>query len=146
MSRLKKHLQRSAKNQEEVDGRKFVATVNDTNAEKELSRHLSQDNFQPGQFEILGQFNLGFIVVRLLKDDLFIVDQHAADEKFRFETLNKTIKRVTQPLVCPQVIHLDAGKREILKSNLTLLQNLGKSLILKEKCSLSFVSVLNFRR
>ena len=43
--------------------------------------------------DIVGQFNLGFIVVRLRKtvsngsddpdemDDLFIVDQHAADEK-----------------------------------------------------------------
>ena len=35
---------------------------------------------------ILGQFNLGFIVTKL-GDDLFIIDQHATDEKYNFETL-----------------------------------------------------------
>ena len=32
------------------------------------------------QMGVLGQFNLGFIVTRAAHD-LFIVDQHAADEK-----------------------------------------------------------------
>ena len=31
--------------------------------------------------EILGQFNLGFIIAKL-DNDLFIIDQHASDEKF----------------------------------------------------------------
>ena len=43
-----------------------------------------------GLMDVVGQFNRGFIVVRLSKiggeglgvtDDLFIVDQHAVDEK-----------------------------------------------------------------
>ncbi len=33
--------------------------------------------------QILGQFNLGFIIARL-NDDLYILDQHACDEKYRF--------------------------------------------------------------
>jgi DNA mismatch repair protein PMS2 len=32
--------------------------------------------------KVLGQFNLGFIIARL-EDDLFILDQHACDEKFQ---------------------------------------------------------------
>jgi len=56
--------------------------------------------------DVIGQFNLGFIVARRRKtvaagngqigladavmDDLFIVDQHAADEKYNFETLQQT--------------------------------------------------------
>lgn len=36
--------------------------------------------------QIVGQFNLGFIVARL-GPDLFIIDQHAADEKYNFERL-----------------------------------------------------------
>jgi DNA mismatch repair protein PMS2 len=56
--------------------------------------------------DVLGQFNLGFIVVRLRKDDedgkkrddLFIVDQHAADEKYNFETLQRTTKIASQRL------------------------------------------------
>lgn len=38
------------------------------------------------KMEIVGQFNLGFIICRLEKD-LFIVDQHASDEKSTFERL-----------------------------------------------------------
>lgn len=33
--------------------------------------------------KILGQFNLGFIIAEL-RGDLFILDQHACDEKHRF--------------------------------------------------------------
>jgi len=41
-----------------------------------------QDFFK---MEVVGQFNLGFIIARL-GSDLFIVDQHAADEKYRSVT------------------------------------------------------------
>ena len=41
--------------------------------------------------QILGQFNLGFIIARL-DDDLYILDQHACDEKYRYETLQKTTR------------------------------------------------------
>lgn len=34
---------------------------------------------------IVGQFNLGFIIVEL-RGDLYILDQHACDEKFRYAT------------------------------------------------------------
>lgn len=34
---------------------------------------------------ILGQFNLGFVIAEL-DDDLFILDQHACDEKYRCAT------------------------------------------------------------
>ena len=48
--------------------------------------------------EVVGQFNLGFIVAKLNKD-LFIVDQHAADEKYNFETLQRTTRLQPQKLV-----------------------------------------------
>lgn len=38
--------------------------------------------------QVLGQFNLGFIIARH-RDDLFIVDQHATDEKYNFERLQR---------------------------------------------------------
>ena len=113
------------KSKDEIKGRKFVAKLTEGEAENELRKHLDQKDFLSGQFELIGQFNLGFIVVRLLQDDLFIVDQHASDEKFRFESLTKKVKRVTQPLVIPKELRLDAGKREILKSNLTVLESQG---------------------
>ena len=73
-------------------------------AEKALSRILHKDDFN--ELKILGQFNLGFIIVR--RDaksegndqiDLFIVDQHAADEKFNFENLQSNHKIQSQRLI-----------------------------------------------
>jgi DNA mismatch repair protein PMS2 len=43
-------------------------------AEAELERFVHKQDFT--KMEVIGQFNLGFIVVRLY-DDLFVVDQHA---------------------------------------------------------------------
>ena len=61
------------------------------------------------QVHVLGQFNLGYFFTGLevrTGDDpqavhglrLFIVDQHASDEKFRFEGLNQESRVVRQPL------------------------------------------------
>jgi DNA mismatch repair protein PMS2 len=71
-------------------------------AEEALSRVISKDDF--GQMEVLGQFNKGFIIARLRSgdgraDDLFIVDQHASDEKFNFETLQRTTVIKAQTLI-----------------------------------------------
>lgn len=48
--------------------------------------------------KIVGQFNLGFIIVKL-ENDLFIVDQHATDEKYNFETLQQTTSLKSQKLI-----------------------------------------------
>ena len=70
-----------------------------------LARVLSKFDF--GLMEVVGQFNRGFIVARLSRtgekglgatDDLFIVDQHAADEKYNFETLQATTRLESQRL------------------------------------------------
>ena len=59
--------------------------------------------------QVVGQFNLGFIIARRRcddgvdasvdrLDDLFIIDQHAADEKYNFETLQESTKIASQKL------------------------------------------------
>jgi len=48
--------------------------------------------------KIIGQFNLGFIIVQL-GSDLFIVDQHASDEKYNFETLKHTTVIKSQTMI-----------------------------------------------
>ena len=69
------------------------------NATATLARVLSKADF--GSMRVVGQFNRGFIVARLrgaANDDLFIVDQHAADEKYNFETLQATTRLESQRL------------------------------------------------
>lgn len=103
---------------------RFYATIDPSKnqqAEHELSREISKDMFSHVsksiftnyylytciylilvyislQMSIIGQFNLGFIITKL-DADLFIVDQHATDEKYNFETLQKTTKITSQKLV-----------------------------------------------
>lgn len=48
--------------------------------------------------KIIGQFNHGFVIARL-NEDVFIIDQHASDEKYNFEKLCKTTKTKGQRLV-----------------------------------------------
>lgn len=55
--------------------------------------------------EIIGQFNLGFIVVRH-DNRLFIVDQHASDEIYNYERLHQLLRLRAQPLVVPRILEL----------------------------------------
>jgi DNA mismatch repair protein PMS2 len=72
-------------------------------AEEALSRTISKSDFE--NIEVLGQFNKGFIIARLRRqgdkgtDDLFIIDQHASDEKYNFETLQQTTVIKAQSLI-----------------------------------------------
>ena len=70
---------------DEVEARLFrakIAPESNSSAEKELTKNISKDMFKG--MEVLGQFNLGFNIAKL-DNDLFIIDQHASDEKFNFE-------------------------------------------------------------
>lgn len=58
--------------------------------------YFRKDSFK--QMNVIGQFNRGFIIVRLA-NDLFIVDQHATDEKYNFETLQKNSVVESQRLI-----------------------------------------------
>ena len=94
----------------------LVAGVSNTDSDDKavdaLARVIEKEDF--ASMDIVGQFNLGFIVARRRKpisgnkeqgseiremmDDLFIVDQHAADEKYNFENLQQTTSIKSQKL------------------------------------------------
>ena len=50
--------------------------------------------------EVLGQFNLGFIFVKL-DNDLFIIDQHASDEKFKIKKVVLHMAGIRHPWNSP---------------------------------------------
>uniref|UniRef100_A0A1I7Z498 MutL_C domain-containing protein n=1 Tax=Steinernema glaseri TaxID=37863 RepID=A0A1I7Z498_9BILA len=54
---------------------------------------------------VIGQFNKGFIISRL-GPDIFILDQHACDEKYNFERLQKSAKVQTQMLLKSVILPL----------------------------------------
>ncbi|XP_035910264.1 mismatch repair endonuclease PMS2 isoform X1 [Anopheles stephensi] len=104
---------------------RFKSKINPTSnkdAESELQTEISKRDF--GAMQIVGQFNLGFIIVRL-GDDLFIVDQHATDEKYNFEDLQRTTVLQNQRLVVPQPLELTAVNEMILIDNLDIFEMNG---------------------
>ncbi|KAL9938418.1 hypothetical protein V8E36_003041 [Tilletia maclaganii] len=118
-----------------------VAQESAAEAEAQLQRVISKSDFR--QMQIVGQFNLGFIIARRRvrvrvrswareedgvaerhgeasageadedaykwTDDLFIVDQHASDEKYNFERLQADTIIRSQRLIQPRRLELPAS-------------------------------------
>ena len=76
-------------------------------ADREIQRVFQKNDF--AIMEVVGQFNLGFILARLA-GNLFIIDQHAADEKYNFERLQQITRLNKQPLLQP--LRLDVTPAE----------------------------------
>lgn len=77
------------------------------------------------QLNVIGQFNTGFIIARLHPNSLFIIDQHAADEKATFEHLMRTTEIHTQPLVVPQTLHLPVEEQMLVSQHIDALASIG---------------------
>ncbi|KAN0104715.1 hypothetical protein V8E51_010460 [Hyaloscypha variabilis] len=101
-------------------------------AEEKLALTISKADF--AKMRIIGQFNLGFILASrasesddgpVAADDLFIIDQHASDEKYNFERLYATTIVQSQPLVQPKTLDLTALEEEIVMENLPSLETNG---------------------
>ncbi|KAH8246603.1 hypothetical protein KR038_010113 [Drosophila bunnanda] len=104
---------------------RFKSEINpnqNNNAEAELQREIGKEDFI--RMEIIGQFNLGFIIVKL-EDDLFIVDQHATDEKYNFETLQRSTQLEYQRLAVPQSLDLTAVNEMVLIDHLGVFEKNG---------------------
>ncbi|THU96806.1 hypothetical protein K435DRAFT_722494 [Dendrothele bispora CBS 962.96] len=133
-------------------GEDTTLSDNAQEAEAQLARVIDKKDF--GRMDIIGQFNLGFIIVRkrgydeavggrspqeggasevaLKLDDLFIVDQHAADEKYNFETLQQTTNIQSQKLFRPQPLELTASDELVALENLDILKKNGFELEVRE--------------
>lgn len=95
-------------------------------AAETLERVIQKTDF--AQMQVVGQFNLGFILARRrlgAQDDLFIIDQHAADEKFNFETLQRETRLHSQPLIQPQTVELAPTDELVAADHLAWLQANG---------------------
>ncbi|KAK1961510.1 DNA mismatch repair protein MutL [Colletotrichum sublineola] len=112
-------------------GRSTMAcSIEADDAEEVLSLIISKSDF--AKMTIVGQFNLGFIIaVRNATrdgegnpsgdDELFIIDQHASDEKYNFERLQSTTVVQSQRLVHPKQLELTALEEEIVMENISAL-------------------------
>lgn len=119
LDKLHAGLQRHATAASPLHGETDLETTAKT-AEERLSLTVSKSDFK--RMRIVGQFNLGFIIaVRPASsqngrdsDELFIIDQHAADEKYNFERLSANTIVQNQRLVHPKPLELTAVEEEII--------------------------------
>ncbi len=93
-------------------------------AEAALSRVLHQKEFTSMSERVVGQFNLGFIIAAL-GSDLFILDQHACDEKWRYERLVTAARVTAQPLIAPLPLELTAAEECVVRDHIDIFRANG---------------------
>nr|XP_028700959.1 mismatch repair endonuclease PMS2 isoform X5 [Macaca mulatta] len=136
MSSLAKRIKQLHRETQQSEGeqnyRKFRAKIcpgENQAAEDELRKEISKTMF--AEMEIVGQFNLGFIITKL-NEDLFIVDQHATDEKYNFEMLQQHTVLQGQRLIAPQTLNLTAVNEAVLIENLEIFRKNGFDFVIDE--------------
>jgi len=73
----------------------------------------------------IGQFNLGFIVARSKDNHLWILDQHACDEKYNFEKLLKDTVIHEQKLLKPMPLELSPAEETCVLDNMSIFEKNG---------------------
>ncbi|XP_056221252.1 mismatch repair endonuclease PMS2 isoform X1 [Seriola aureovittata] len=124
--------QQKQKASDELRYRRFRAKINpgeNQSAEDELKKEISKDMFK--EMEIIGQFNLGFIITKL-NSDIFMIDQHATDEKYNFEMLQQHNVLQGQKLIVPQKLHLPAVSENVLLENIEIFRKNGFEFLVDE--------------
>ncbi|KAF9918398.1 hypothetical protein BX616_008958 [Lobosporangium transversale] len=128
------------------------ANMDDAKAQTSLSRVIAKGDF--ARMKILGQFNKAFIVARLdnyapaeedqgnpksstirgarqrhreelISSDIFVIDQHASDEKYNFETLQAKTIFSTQRLLQPKELYLTAQEEITVVEHMKMLNKNG---------------------
>ncbi|NXL90121.1 PMS2 endonuclease, partial [Alectura lathami] len=130
--RIRRVIQQQQKSTETQNYRRFRAKISPGEnkvAEDELRKEISKEMFV--QMEIIGQFNLGFIIAKL-NSDLFIIDQHATDEKYNFEMLQQHTVLQGQKLIVPQNLNLTAVNETVLIENLEIFRKNGFDFVINE--------------
>ncbi|KAH7327868.1 hypothetical protein B0I35DRAFT_2950 [Stachybotrys elegans] len=112
-----------------------VEDLDASDAEARLALIISRSDFL--RMRVAGQFNLGFIIAvrpaaasdapdgRTGSDELFIIDQHASDEKYNFERLQSSMVVQSQRLVQPKKLELTALEEEIVLQNMNAIEANG---------------------
>jgi len=72
------------------------------------------------EMRIIGQFNLGFILAMCKNNHLWILDQHACDEKYNFEKMFAETKVHEQQLIKPLPLELSPSEEHCVVENMRI--------------------------
>ncbi len=79
------------------------------------------------EYKIIGQVNKTFIIIET-KNEMIIIDQHVAQEKFFFESFKEQLgakKPKTQKLLKSEIVKLDNSEMLLFKDNKVMIEKLG---------------------
>lgn len=113
-------VQNTSENDDQDYGEEHV-----TNSEESKASiiSLSKDNFR--DMKVIGQFNLGFILATTPDNNLWILDQHACDEKYNFEKLCRETVIHEQRLIAPMKLELTPAEETCVLDNMDLFEKNG---------------------
>lgn len=143
LEKLKEHFSKKSKikcddlNESVISFRAKIASNENTAAEAELEKNVTKDMFR--KMKVIGQFNLGFIIA-MLKNDLFIIDQHATDEKYNFETLQRKHVLKTQKLIQPIVLEFTPVQKSVLVDNISIFKKNGFAFDVSDQACYKIIS------
>lgn len=103
-----------------------VDDIENSEAEAKLSYIINKQDF--ANMKIIGQFNLGFILVTMNDSkNLFIIDQHASDEKYNYEKYLESInfEKNNQKLIVPRPLELNVIDEMICYENRDIFKHNG---------------------
>ena len=105
--------------------RKRTSSDNDdsNNTDEETTVNLCKEDFL--HMSIIGQFNLGFILARCRNNNLWILDQHACDEKYNFERLCKETVIHEQKLIAPLALELSPSEEHTVLEHMDVFERNG---------------------
>lgn len=88
--------------------------------ENTLNDNIHIEKSDLGNLKVIGQFNKGFILTKLTKESrtyLIIIDQHAADEIYNYETLQRNFHLKKQKLIVPCKLKGNAFDEFLVRAN-----------------------------
>jgi len=113
--------------------------------EKLLLKTIEKEDFL--KMNIIGQFNKGFIVTSI-NNSLFIIDQHASDEKKNYENLLNNLTLSKQPTLIPIKIEMfSIAEKNLIYLNKEIYSQLGFEIKkeLDDLYILTFPSIYSYR-
>lgn len=114
------------------DSKEFTCAIHPTLnrvAEHELQVNLNKSALETMQ--VLGQFNKGFIIARM-NNHIFIIDQHATDERANFEDQLEKCPLEKQLMVRPKAIYFNSIQENAIINNLAEFEKRGFEFLIDE--------------
>ena len=98
------------------------------NENETVEEAITRENKRKVEYKYLGILLRTYIIVEI-KDELYLIDQHAAHERILYEQIKenykKNIQNNTQMMLVPQVVNLSHKEFQFVNENLEMFKNIG---------------------